>query len=126
MRATQAGFIYFAMVFILGFALGAVRVSLVAPRVGETAGVLIETPLMLAASWLACGWSLRRLGLGRAIGPRVAMGAVAFSLLMAAELGVSVLLFGRSLSAQVANYQTTAGAIGLAAQVAFALIPLVR
>jgi hypothetical protein len=54
------------------------------------------------------------------------MGAVAFALLMAAELAVSVLLFGRSPSDFVAGYRTTPGVIGLAAQLAFGLLPLLR
>jgi hypothetical protein len=126
MRAIAAGAAYFAMVFGLGFALGAVRVALVAPRVGETAAVLIETPLMLAASWIICGWLIRRLEVGRGLGARALMGALAFALMICAELGVGALVFGRDLSAQLAAYRTPGPAIGLAAQVAFALMPLVR
>lgn len=54
------------------------------------------------------------------------MGAIAFALLMAAELAMSVLLFGRNPTDFVAGYQTMPGAIGLAAQVAFGLAPLLR
>jgi hypothetical protein len=54
------------------------------------------------------------------------MGAIAFCLLMVAELAVSVLLFGRSLTGFVAGLRTAPGAIRLAAQAAFGLIPLVR
>jgi hypothetical protein len=52
------------------------------------------------------------------------MGGVAFALLMAAELAMSVLLFGRNPSDFVAGYRTMPGAIGLAAQVAFGLMPI--
>jgi hypothetical protein len=45
---------------------------------------------------------------------------------MAAELAVSVLLFGRSPHGFVGGYRTAPRAIGLAAQVAFGLMPLVR
>jgi hypothetical protein len=55
---------------------------------------------------------------------RLAVGLVAFALLMAVETGLSVTLFDRSLAQQVSAYATLAGAIGLAGQLAFALIPL--
>jgi hypothetical protein len=32
------------------------RVLLIAPRLGETAAVFLETPLILAASWFVCRW----------------------------------------------------------------------
>jgi hypothetical protein len=124
-RAAIAGGAYFAAVFLIGFALGTVRVLAVAPQIGETAAVLVEAPVMLAASWAVCGWLVRRFAVPRG-GPRALMGALAFALLMGAELGVSVLLFGRSLEEHLANYRTLPGAIGLAAQLAFALIPLLR
>lgn len=43
--ALSAGIAYFAMAFPLGFVLGAVRVLLLARRIGETAAVLLELPI---------------------------------------------------------------------------------
>jgi hypothetical protein len=52
---------------------------------GETSAVLLELPLMIAASWLLCGWALRRLWVPARAADRAVMGAVAFTMLMAAE-----------------------------------------
>jgi hypothetical protein len=54
------------------------------------------------------------------------MGATAFGLLMCAELGLSVLMFGRPAAEWLASLGTAPGAIGLAAQVAFGLVPLIQ
>ncbi len=126
LSAIRAGATYFAIVFLIGFALGTVRTLVVAPRVGETAAVLIEAPALLAASWIACGWCVRRFGVPRRAAARLWMGGLAFALLMAAEAGVSVFAFGRTLAEHLAAYATAAGAIGLAAQALFGIIPVVR
>jgi hypothetical protein len=122
----RAGAAYFAVVFTCGFVLGTVRVLLVAPRVGETAAVLLETPFMLAISWIACGACVERLR--PPAGPlfRLGMGATALAMLLAAELGVSVFIFRRTLAEHLAGYRSPGGAIGLAAQVVFAGLPLAR
>lgn len=125
-KSATAGAAYCLIVFLLGFVLGSTRVLLVAPRLGETMAVLLETPLMLAASWAFCGWCLRRFEVVPKADAGVVMGGVAFALLMGVELAVSVLLFGRSPNGFVSGYRTTPGAIGLAAEVAFGLMPLAR
>jgi hypothetical protein len=52
------------------------------------------------------------------------MGAVAFVLLMAAELGLSVFAFGRTVGEHLDTFRTAGGAAGLAGQIVFALLPL--
>jgi hypothetical protein len=54
------------------------------------------------------------------------MGALAFALLMAAETAVSMQLMGRSLPEHFALYARPAQWVGLAGQVAFALLPPTR
>jgi hypothetical protein len=54
------------------------------------------------------------------------MGAAGFALLMGAEIALSFLAFGRTLAEHLAAYRTPAGTIGLAAQLAFAIFPLIR
>jgi hypothetical protein len=122
----KAAAAYFALVFLAGFALGTLRVLVIAPRVGETLAVFLEAPVILAASWLASRGCAGRLRV-RARGPdRLAMGGVAFALLMAAELALSVLVFGRSVTDYLSAWRTLAGAAGLLAQIGFALIPFVQ
>lgn len=123
--AIKAGAAYFALVFLVGFVLGAVRLLLLIPRVGVLWAVLLELPVILTASWLVCGWVLRRFAVPAQAGHRIAMGAVAFVLLIAAEVLLSTAL-GQSPSAYLAKFGTPEGALGLAGQVVFGLFPWIR
>jgi uncharacterized membrane protein len=122
----KAGAVYFAIVFSIAFLFGAIRVLLVAPRVGETAAVTLEAPLILAISWAASRRCVRVFKVRAEMASRLLMGAVAFALLMSAELGVSVLIFGRSAADFVPEYLSLPGVIGLAAQLAFGLVPAIQ
>jgi hypothetical protein len=124
--ALRAGVLYFAIVFAVGFVLGTIRVLVVIPRFGETNAVLIELPVMLALSWIACASLVRRFAVPPRLDARVVMGGVAFALLMSAEAGVSMFGFGRTFAEHFAVYQTAGAQLGLAAQIAFALFPLLQ
>lgn len=126
MTAIRAGAIYFAIVFAVGFMLGTFRVLVLSPSVGETAATLIEGPFILGASWVACGFVIERFYVPTDRSPRLIMGTTAFSMLISAELLLSVFGFGQTLNEVVARYTTVAGAIGLAGQVLFGLFPLLR
>lgn len=121
-----AGTAYVAIVFLIAFALGTVRVLLVAPRLGPTVAVLLETPLILAVSWWASAWCVRTFRVPPMVAPRLAMGGSAFVLLMLLELGLSVLIFDQTWRGYLASFQSPAGVIGLAAQLTFALVPLAQ
>jgi hypothetical protein len=69
---------------------------------------------------------VRRFDVPRAAGARLAMGGVAFALLMAAELSLSILLMDRGAAEHLARYLETGPALGLAAQLLFAAFPLMR
>jgi hypothetical protein len=118
--------IYFAIVFACGFALGAVRVVAIAPRLGATIAVLIELPLMLLISWYACRWVIARFAVPAVAGQRLAMGAAAFAIVMVAESGVSVLGFGRTALEHLASFREAPALLGLVAQLGFASFPLVQ
>jgi ABC-type uncharacterized transport system permease subunit len=124
--SARAGLVYFAVVFAAGVVLGTLRVLVVAPALGEVAAVVLELPLMLAVSWIACGRIVERLRVPPHWRARAAMGAVAFGVLMAAEAGLAILAFGRSPAEHLVSYRDTAARLGLAGQVAFALMPLLR
>jgi hypothetical protein len=102
------------------------RVLVVAPRLGATIAVLAESPLILTASWFACAWCLRRFEIPPRGRERLAMGLLAFLLLMVVEAGLAVLAFGQTPAAWLAAFHTAPGAIGLLAQVAFGLVPVVQ
>ena len=103
MRAALAGAVSFLVVYVIGFALGTVRVLLVTPRQGATAAVLIELPFMLTASWFACRLIIRRMTVPPRLSARHAMGASAFVLLMLVETVVGMFAFGQTLYAQIAT-----------------------
>lgn len=124
--AITAGVIYVLIVFLIGFIFGAVRVLLLAPYLGGTVAVSLEAPVMLIASWLVSRRCVDRLGVPREVLPRSLMGAVAFVMLMAAEFGLAALVFGRFMTEFFAAYASVPGAIGLAAQIAFATFPAMQ
>jgi len=125
-QALRAGAAYVAVVFLAGFVLGTVRVLVVAPRLGAIVAVFIEAPVILAVSWAVCRGCVARFRVAPARGPRLMMGGSAFVLLMALEAALSVLAFGRSLADHLGAYVTAPGALGLAAQFGFAVIPLIQ
>ena len=117
---------YFAIVFIAAFALGAFRVTVIAPRLGTLTAVLIELPIVLGVSWIVCAQVVRLFDVPNAWLPRLLMGGLAFLLLMIAEPAIAIFGFGRSLAQYFSGFRSTAGLIGLIGQIAFALIPLVQ
>jgi len=119
----MAGLVYFAVVFLAGFALGTIRTLWLAPAIGQFPGVAIELPFMLAASWFACGWCLGKFQVSSQRA-RACMGAVAFFVLMMAEAVLAVAAFGMRLQDYAAGFVTAAGMLGLVGQAAFAAMPL--
>ncbi len=124
-RVLAAGAAYFAAVFAAGIALGALRVLVVAPAIGEPAATLAELPVMLAIAWLACGAALRGFAVPAGYEARAVTGLFAFALLMVAESVLGAAL-GVSLEARLARVDTLEGAFGLAAQFVFGALPLFR
>ncbi|MCM5570097.1 hypothetical protein M6I34_06220 [Burkholderiaceae bacterium FT117] len=122
-RALVAGLAYFAAVFAAGFALGIVRTLLVQPLAGATLAVAIELPIIVGFAWFACRVLALRLRVPAGGGHRLAMGGLAFGLLMIAELATSMLLGGRSAAQHLALYREAPHLLGLAGQIAFGLFP---
>ncbi len=124
--ALTAGVLYFAIVFSVGFALGTLRVTTLAPRLGELAAVAVEVPAMLVASWLASAWLVRGFRVPRTSIASLAMGGLALAVLIAAEWALGLVLFGRTAGEQLAAWTTPPGLVGLVAQLAFGLVPFVQ
>lgn len=125
-RTIAAGALYFVMVFAAGFALGTLRTLLLAPWVDALAATLIELPLILGLSWLACRWVLARQPLPPAAALRIGMGTVFLLLLWSAEILVGLGLMGRNWPAQWAAFSSASGLTGIAAQLAAASFPLLQ
>jgi hypothetical protein len=119
----KAAFAYVLPVFAAAFVVGAIRVTLVAPALGPLAAVALEVPLILSLSWWMAGRVLRRWPVRH--WQRAGMSLVAFLVLMVLELATA-LAFGQTPAQFLTAMTTPAGALGLAGQVGFGLIPLVR
>ena len=122
--ALRAGVVYFLAVFAAGFVLGVLRTLFVAPRIGVLAAVAVELPIVLAVGW----WVSARLqrGSSRTSRDAVLMGGTAFVLLMLAEVSLSIALFGRTFAEHLSLYVDADHQLGLAGQIACALIPMVQ
>lgn len=123
MMPLRAGTAYFAIVFAIAFVVGAFRVMVVVPRVGELIAVTLELPLILIVSWYASRWTCTRFAVPADTASRIHVGAIAFALLMSAEVALAVVAFGRPVDEYLLSFTTRAGALGLAGQVMFALLP---
>ena len=113
---------YWAPVFAFAFALGVVRTLWLTPAIGALAATLCEVPLTLAASW----WAARRLTAHFRIArgaEALAMGIAAFALLMLAEVSLARVLAGLTPGQWLRGMASHAGAVGLAGQVLFGLMP---
>ena len=116
------GLQYFTTVFTFAFAMGAARVLIVAPRLGPTAAVLMEVPILVAASWIVARRLVRNRSL--TLSQRAAMGATAFTLTLLSEAALAALMRGESVADWAAAIATPLGLVGLAGQIVFAAMPI--
>ncbi|MBY0521448.1 MAG: hypothetical protein K2P79_13595 [Sphingomonas sp.] len=119
-----AGAVYFAAVFVVAFALGTVRTLWLAPAIGTTAAVLTELPLPLLTSFYV-GRAIVRRWPAMTRREAIGTGAIAFALLMSAELLLAVAAFGMTAVDWLGSLVRMPGPIGLAGQLGFALMPLI-
>jgi hypothetical protein len=124
--AVRAGIFYFVLVFALGFVLGLIRIRLFNPNFGAAIGLAIELPIILVLAWIACGWLVRSFRVPTQKQPRLTMGAIAFVLLIVAEFAVAFFGLYQSPLQHLAEYRQPTALIGLAAQILFAAMPLLR
>jgi hypothetical protein len=123
MRTLKAALIYFAAVFGVGFVLGAIRVPVLVPRLGVRYAELLELPVMLAASFVLARLVMRRLG-PFSLAQRLWTGAVALASMVAAELGLVLVIQGQSLTQYVANRDPVSGTAYVLSLIAFAFMPV--
>jgi hypothetical protein len=105
---------------------GTGRILLLVPHLGETIAVLVEAPFMLMASWWMSRKCVARFKVSATPSRRILMGLVALVTLNTAEIGLAVLAFGKSPMGYFLDFESSAGAIGLSAQLAFASFPLLQ
>jgi hypothetical protein len=125
LTAFKAGLWYFAVTFGAGFLLGPLRILVLEPRVGARVAELLELPVMVLVTWLAARWTIRRFHLPFSTGPRLVMGVLAFSLLLAAEFSLVLPLRGLTLEQYFAARDPVSGAAYYASLVLLASMPLI-
>ncbi len=116
------GLQYFTVVFTFAFAMGVIRVLLVAPRLGPMVAVLIEVPILVAASWIVTHHLLRNRSF--TLSQCAVIGTNALTLTLVGEAALAALMFGESVGDWAADIATPLGLIGLAGQIFFAVMPI--
>ena len=119
----RAALTYWAVVFAFAFGFGIVRTLWLVPMLGsEVLAVLAEIPFVLAASWLVARRILERRVF--TVGECAAVGALAFVMLMGAELALATLAFGQTPHIWLTALFHIPGTLGLAGQLGFAAMPM--
>lgn len=123
MKGVAAAVLYFAIVFGAGFMVGPLRVLYLEPRVGATAAVLLESPMLLLAM-IAGAWAVLRWTRVAGPVPLLAVGVVALALQQCADVAVGILMRGMTVIDHVRQFATTPGMIYAVLLIAFMLMPL--
>lgn len=115
---------YFGLVFAAGFIFGALRVSLIEPRVGRLVATLIEGPLLILVTVAA---ARRVISYFELSGHRLALagvGCLAVSLVFCADFGVGLLLRQMSFGEHWTYLLTPSGLVYLLLLAVFSAMPL--
>ncbi len=123
MRILKPAAAYFALVFGAGFILGAFRVLWLAPWIGARAAELTESPLMLLVTFLAAQWVTRHFHTIPRSADRLGLGLTALAFLLAAEVGLGLLLRGGSVMAILLDKDPVSGTVYYALLGVYALMP---
>lgn len=121
-----AGLAYFAIVLGTGFVLGMIPVPFLVPRMGERWAELAEMPLMAVVIFFAAGFILRRFPEIRTPARALAAGCLALAWVIAAELGLAVVLQSQTLVEFIQSRDKVSGAVYLGLLLVFAVMPRLR
>jgi hypothetical protein len=124
MQVLEFGTLYFALVFAVGFVLGAIRTLWVVPRVGTRKAELTEMPVMLAVTILAARWTVLRLAVPPMLSARIGMGCIALVLMLVAEFGFVLWVRGLSIRDYLATRDPVSGAAYYVLLIVFAIMPV--
>ena len=123
---TRAGLVDLALVIGTGFVVGVFRVPFLVPRIGESWAELAEMPIMAIAIYLSAGYILRRFPEVGIPGRSLAVGFLALTLAVCAELGLAVVLQRQSLADFLGSRDKVSGSVYLVLLLVFALMPRLR
>lgn len=118
-----AAVLYFLIVFVAGFLLGTLRVLVLESEMGRENAVLAELPIMLAISFLVCRLLIAKFDVPARVVARLAMGGLAFTLLVAAEIALAVAIGGQPFADAASMLFAKENFPGLAGQAIFGLLP---
>ena len=125
-RAFKAGAVYFLLLYVIGFLLGATRELLLAPRFGVVVASVLEALPMLAAIIHFAPLIARRFGVAPKSAGRIVMGLAGLTLLIGAEIVMTRVMRGLSPEQWLAHFASVEGVIYAALLAAFAAMPWVR
>jgi hypothetical protein len=124
MQVFEAGALYFALVFAVGFVLGAIRTTWIVPRMGARRAELMEMPIMLLVTIIAARWAVLKFAGPPVLSARIGMGCIALVLMLVAEFGLMLSLRGLSITQYLATRDPVSGTVYYAMLVVFAAMPL--
>jgi hypothetical protein len=125
-RSFKAGAVYFLLLYVIGFLLGATRELLLAPRFGVVVASALEALPMLAAIIHFAPLIARRFGVAPKSAGRMLMGFFGLVLLIGAEIAMTRAMRGLSPEQWLAHFASVEGVIYAALLAAFAAMPWVR
>jgi len=124
MQILKAGVLYFALVFGVGFVLGAIRILWVVPRFGARTAELMETPIMFVVTIVAARWVVRRLAVPPKPSNRLGMGCIGLGLMLVAEFTLVLWLRGVSINEYLASRDPVSGTVYYVMLGVFCIMPL--
>ena len=125
-KTIRPALVYFAIVLGTGFVLGAFRVPILVPRIGERWAELAEMPVMATVIFVAAGYLLRRFPEIALPGRSLAVGFLALALSISAELGLAVVLQDKTLAEFISSRDKISGSVYIALLLVFAIMPRLR
>jgi hypothetical protein len=117
------GVVYFGVVFSAGFLFGMVRVLFTVPRLGDRIAELTEMPAMLLVIVGAASWVARRFHLPVTGCDRIAVGAIALTLMLVVEFGLVLRIRNLTLTEYFQTRDLVSGTAYYLMLVAFAVMP---
>ena len=125
-QISRDAFLYFTIIFALGFFLGTLRVLILSPIFGEESAVMLEIPIILAVAWYIAYRINKANNTHKTFAGQLLMGVFAFSMLMIAEFSLGFFMFDYNFHDQIRSYEAPIKMTGLGAQIVFALFPAVQ
>jgi len=126
LRSFKAGAVYFLLLYVIGFLLGAMRELLLAPRLGVLVASALEVFPMFAAIFHFAPLIARRFGIPPKSGGRIIMGLAGLTLLIGSEIAMTRAMRGLSPEEWLAHFASFEGAIYALLLACFAAMPWLR